>query len=46
MDMKKTIRNLEGRGFKVSHFASGEEAAAHIAAVASKTNLFAFIFPL
>ena len=27
MDLEKTIKNLEGRGFKVSHFASGAEAA-------------------
>ena len=32
MNLKKTIRNLESRGFRVVYFASGEEAAAHIAA--------------
>ena len=38
MNLEKTIRNLEGRGFKVSHFASGAEAAEHIAAqVCGKT---------
>ncbi len=31
MDLVKTIRNLEGRGFRVTHFASGAEAAAHLA---------------
>ena len=31
MDLEKTIKNLEGRGFKVSHFASGAEAAAYVA---------------
>ena len=38
MNLEKTIRSLEGRGFKVSHFASGAEAAEHIAAqVCGKT---------
>ena len=31
MDLEKTTRNLESRGFRVSFFASGEEAAAYIA---------------
>ncbi len=31
MDLEKTIKNLEERGFKVSHFASGAEAAAYVA---------------
>ena len=35
MDLKKTIRNLESRGFRVSHVADGEEAAAYIAAAVS-----------
>ncbi len=30
MDLYKTIKNLEGRGFQVSHFASGAEAAAYL----------------
>jgi len=38
MDLNKTIRSLEGRGFRVSAFASGEEAAAYIAgAIHGKT---------
>ena len=32
MNLEKTIRSLEGRGFKVSHFAAAAEAAEHIAA--------------
>ena len=32
MNLEKTIRSLEGRGFKVSHFSSAAEAAEHIAA--------------
>lgn len=32
MDLEKTIRNLRGRGFRVSHFTSAADAAAHIAA--------------
>ena len=35
MNLEKTIKNLEGRGFKVSHFADAAEAAAHIAAAVS-----------
>jgi len=31
MDLEKTTRNLEARGFRVSFFAGGEEAAAYIA---------------
>ena len=31
MDLEKTITNLEGRGFKVRCFDSGEQAAAYIA---------------
>jgi Uncharacterised ACR, YkgG family COG1556. len=31
MDLEKTIRNLEKRGFKVSFFERGADAAAHIA---------------
>ena len=31
MDLHKTIKNLEERGFKVSHFASGAEATAYLA---------------
>lgn len=31
MDLEKTIKNLEEHGFKVSHFASGAEAAAYVA---------------
>ena len=31
MDLNQTIKNLEGRGFKVSCFASGAEAADYIA---------------
>ena len=31
MDLEKTINNLEGRGFKVRCFDSGEQAAAYIA---------------
>ena len=31
MDLEKTIKNLKGRGFQVSHFSTGAEAAAHIA---------------
>ena len=30
MNLEKTMKNLESRGFKVSHFTSAEEAAAHI----------------
>jgi L-lactate utilization protein LutB len=30
MNLEKTIRNLEGRGFRVSHFEKAEDAAAHI----------------
>jgi L-lactate utilization protein LutB len=38
MDLNKTIQNLEGRGFKVSHFESAREAAAFIAGqVSGKT---------
>lgn len=38
MDLNKTIRNLEGRGFRVSHFADAASAAAHIAAgISGKT---------
>ena len=38
MNLEKTVRNLESRGFRVSHFASPEEAAAYIAAsVSGKT---------
>ena len=35
MNLEKTIRNLEGRGFRVSHFEKAEDAAAHIAAAVS-----------
>ena len=35
MDLEKTIRNLESRGFRVSHFADSEEAAAYIVAAVS-----------
>jgi len=35
MNLEKTIKNLEGRGFKVSHFADAAEAAAYIAAAVS-----------
>ena len=31
MNLEKTIKNLRLRGFKASHFASGEEAAAYLA---------------
>ena len=31
MNLEKTIKNLESRGFMVSHFTSAEDAAAHIA---------------
>lgn len=31
MDIQKTIRNLESRGFKVSHFPCSADAARHIA---------------
>ena len=31
MNLEKTIKNLEGRGFAVSHFSDPAEAAAHIA---------------
>ena len=27
MDLEKTIRSLRGRGFEVTHFATGAEAA-------------------
>ena len=38
MNLEKTIRNLEGRGFRVSHFEKAEDAAAHIAGqVSGKT---------
>lgn len=38
MDLEKTIRNLESRGFRVSHFADASAAAAHIAAeISGKT---------
>ena len=30
MDIEKTIKNLELRGFKVKHFKSGEEASAYL----------------
>lgn len=30
MDIQKTIKNMEARGFKVSFFAKGEEAAAYL----------------
>jgi len=31
MNLEKTIRNLEGRGFRVAHFSAAEDAAAYIA---------------
>lgn len=37
MNLEKTIKNLEGRGFKVSHFADAAEAAYIAAAVSGKT---------
>ena len=30
MDIEKTIKNLESRGFKVSYFATGAEAADYV----------------
>lgn len=30
MNIEKTVKNLEGRGFKVTHFANGAEAAEYI----------------
>jgi len=38
MDLEKTIRSLEGRGFKVTHFASAAEAASYLGgAIRGKT---------
>lgn len=39
MDVEKTIRNLENRGFAVSHFATGSEACDYLTAAICDTTV-------
>lgn len=39
MNTEKTIRSLEGRGYKVSHFATGAEAAEYLRSQISGTSV-------